>query len=85
MRGPGSFQHLTNRIDYVANVRAPFYLPISLDTTGASGQIFTEDYAPSNAPIGSIKVTITPQATNPYPLRQGTYTDTLRMTFTPSQ
>ena len=80
----GSFPNFANRIDYVAHVAGPGYIPFSLDTEQTSGQTFTEDYAPSGPPNGNIVVTIT--AKQPaLPLSKGTYDDTLRVTVIPSQ
>lgn len=80
----GSFPNFSNRIDYVAHVAGPGYIPFGLDTENASGQVFTEDYAPSAPPNGNIVVTITPKQPA-LPLTKGTYADTLRVTVIPSQ
>lgn len=80
----GVFANFANRIDYVAHVAGPGYIPFSLDTEQTSGQAFTEDYAASGPPNGNIVVTIT--AKQPVlPLTKGTYADTLRVTVIPSQ
>lgn len=80
----GSFPNFSSRIDYVAHVAGPGYIPFSLDTEQTSGQTFTEDYAPSGPPNGNIVVTIT--AKQPaLPLTKGSYADTLRVTVIPSQ
>lgn len=82
-RPGGSWPQVANRIDYVAQVSSPFYLPFSLDTEPTSGQTFTTDYAPSGPPTGNITITITPKQPA-LPLFQGSYSDTLRVTIVPS-
>ncbi len=84
LRGGNALQGTSNRIDYVASVSSAFYIPFSLDTAAAQGQQWTESYAPSGAPNGSINVTVTPKQPS-LPLRNGTYADTLRVIIAPSQ
>ena len=81
--GP-TFPNYTNRIDYVASVASAHYISFALDTEPTSGQTFTEDYAPSGPPTGTINVTITPKQPS-LPLLNGTYSDTLRVRVIPSQ
>lgn len=86
LRRPDSanWPQMAHRIDYTAQISSPFYMAFSLDTEPASGQIFSTDYAPSGPPTGNIAITITPKQP-PLPLHKGTYSDTLRVTITPSQ
>lgn len=83
LKGPTSLAGAANRIDYIASVTSAWYLPISVDTEPLTGQTTTEDYIPSGAPNGNLTVTITPKQP-PLPLRNGTYTDTLRLTIAPN-
>lgn len=83
-RSGGTYPNVSNRIDYVAHIAGPTYIPFSLDTTPTSGQTFTEDYAPSGPPNGNIVVTITPKQPA-LPLFYGSYSDTLRVTVIPAQ
>lgn len=80
----GVFANFASRIDYIAHVAGPGYIPFSLDTEQTSGQTFTEDFVPSGPPNGNIVVTITPKQPA-LPLTKGTYADTLRVTIIPSQ
>jgi hypothetical protein len=84
MKGPTALSGTANRIDYIASISSAWYLPISLDTEPLAGQTTTEDYVPSGAPNGNLSLTITPKQPA-LPLRNGTYTDTLRVTVAPSQ
>lgn len=83
-RSGGAIPNFASRIDYIAHVAGPGYIPFSLDTEQTAGQTFTEDYAPSAPPNGNIIVTITPKQPA-LPLTKGTYGDTLRVTVIPSQ
>lgn len=80
LSAPGS----TNRIDYVANIAAPHFIPLTFDTGNTSGRTVFEGSAPSALPNGNMTVTITPKQPGQL-LREGTYSDTLRITFAPYQ
>lgn len=84
LRTTGQWPNVSSRIDYVAHVAGPGYMPFSLDTENTSGQTFTEDFAPSGPPNGNIVVTITPKQPA-LPLYRGSYSDTLRVTIIPAQ
>ncbi|WP_273218919.1 hypothetical protein [Hyphomicrobium zavarzinii] len=84
-RPGGSWPQTTNRIDYVAHVAGASYMPFSIDTEPTQGQAFFENpFAPSGPPNGNLTITITPKQPA-LPLYQGNYSDTLRVTVTPSQ
>lgn len=84
LRAPVTSPGTTSRIDYIARLTNPWFVPVTLDTETMPGQFFIEGSAPSAVPNGSMTLTITPKQPAQL-LRDGVYTDTLRISVTPYQ
>lgn len=81
LRGPAQIDGLSNRINYIANVAAPGMASWTIDTETAEPGVVSGGLLSTSAPHDIMTITITPK-TNSIPLRNGTYTDTLRVTLT---
>lgn len=84
LRGPSGLNGTANRIDYTAHISGGLYIPFQFDTETTSGETHFEGSAASGAPTGSFTLTVTPKQPA-LPLRNGTYTDTVRVSVNPTQ